>query len=435
MGIERYDTLFEDFLTNIVLTQDQANSIDTKLGETLSLFYGQYLPDLDVYAQGSYAMGTTVRPLTKQQSPFGVAGEYDIDIVLERDSWQGAVNALSSIKENLISEYAEKVDSKKRESCERVLHEEDDITEVGFHVDYVPIKQLSLQRHAAKRSEDKWFRSDSKRLIKWFNEYSSSYTFLPAIILVLKRIRDNAGLTNDFSSICITALTCLSYEDKGSYGDDLINVLDYCIAVFDVPYERLSITIEPLEDDLADRITPQQQDLILQFLMDARQKLETGFVTMDLDILRTVLSSSFPADLNKYPENLEALRNRKWGIETDGSLRQVEITEHGESGSFITKVRKRFIGAGEHLVFHANENDRHLYGIRWQVLNAAGSPKRRGSLFEAKGPSGEDGTSSNSFVNHETEQYTGEHWIKYYIYNKDNLRVVEIGKKFFVEVD
>ena len=94
MNLDEYDTLFEDYLTRIVLTREQADSIDSKLGDTLSLFLGYYEPDLEVYAQGSYAMGTTVRPLTRQQSPNDEAGEYDVDVVLERNSWQSAVSAL-----------------------------------------------------------------------------------------------------------------------------------------------------------------------------------------------------------------------------------------------------------------------------------------------------------------------------------------------------
>lgn len=44
------------------------------------------------------------------------------------------------------------------------------------------------------------------------------------------------------------------------------------------------------------------------------------------------------------------------------------------------------------------------------------------------------GKNSNEFINHETEQYSGEHWIKYYVYEKLSKRVVEIGRKFYVEV-
>ena len=66
-------------------------------------------------------------------------------------------------------------------------------------------------------------------------------------------------------------------------------------------------------------------------------------------------------------------------------------------------------------------------------MNAEGSDDRRGRLFEAKGKGGNK--NSNEFENWETESYDGVHWIKYFIYDKRSKKVVEIGKKFHVEVN
>jgi hypothetical protein len=433
MNRSRYDSLFEEYLTNIVLTRSQASTIDQMLGETLSLFATEYEGDVEIYSQGSYAMGTTVRPLTAQQSADGVAGEYDVDIVLERTAWADATSSLVNMRNVLSDEYSDKLDRKLRESCERVLHSTDENTEVAFHVDYVPIKSASTNRYAARRSTNEWFSSDTKQLVEWFTDVAGDNTFLPAIILMLKRMRDTAGLTNTLSSICITALVCSLYEDKFSYADDLINMLDGAIRVFNVPHHALTINIDPLEDDLASRIDATQQQRILTFLTDARKVLGEGFAETDLTKLRSVLSSSFPADINDYPVELEPLRQRGWGIETDGTLRKVEISEHQAKGTVVTRRWRKFAGVGEPLEFRANTYDRQQYGIRWQVLNAVGSPDVRGSLFEAHRVGG--GKNSNEFVNHETERYDGKHWIKYYIYDKLTKRVVEIGEKFFVEVD
>jgi hypothetical protein len=433
MSHSRYDSLFEEYLTNIVLTRSQASSIDQMLGETLSLFATEYEGDVEIYSQGSYAMGTTVRPLTAQQSADGVAGEYDVDIVLERTVWIDAANSLVNIRNVLSDEYSDKLDRKLRESCERVLHSTDDNTEVAFHVDYVPIKSTQYNRYAARRSTNEWFSSDTKQLVEWFSDVASESTFLPAIILILKRMRDTAGLTGTLSSICITALVCNLYENKFSYADDLIHVLDEAIRVFNVPHHALTITLDPLEDDLASRIDATQQRSILDFFTNARNVLVVGFAETDLTKLRSVLSSSFPADINDYPTELEPLRQRGWGIETDGTLRKVEISEHQSKGTVVTRRWRKFASVGEPLEFRANTYDRQEYGIRWQVLNAVGSPDVRGSLFEAHRVGG--GKNSNEFINHETERYDGKHWIKYYIYNKLTKRVVEIGEKFFVEVD
>lgn len=432
MNRSRYDSLFEEYLTNIVLTRSQANSIDQMLDETLSLFATEYEGDVEIYSQGSYAMGTTVRPLTAQQSPYGAAGEYDVDIVLERTTWTDAVNSLGNVRNVLSDEYSDKLDGKLRESCERVLHSTDDNTDVAFHVDYVPIKSAQTNRYATRRSTNQWFSSDTKQLVDWFSGVASDNTFLPAIILTLKRMRDTVGLTDTLSSICITALVCSLYENKFSYADDLMNILDGAIRIFNAPHDKLTITLEPLEDDLADRIDAAQQQNILDFLVNAQKMLSEGFAEVNLPKLRSVLSTSFPADINDYPIELEPLRQRGWGIETDGTLHKVGINEIQSKGTVVTRRWRKFAGVGEHLEFRANTYDRQQYGIRWQVLNAKGSPDIRGNLFEAHKTGG--GKNSNEFINHETERYDGKHWIKYYVYDKQTKRVVEIGEKFFVEV-
>jgi hypothetical protein len=416
MNLSRYDTLFEEYLTNIVLTRSQANSIDQKLIETLSLFAGEYQGDVELYSQGSYAMGTTVRPLTATQSPNGVAGEYDVDIVLERKSWGDGAGALGDVRNVLSNEYSEKLDKKLRESCERVLHAIDADTEVAFHVDYVPIKAIATARYAARRSKNEWFPSDTKQLVEWFQGIAESNTFLPAVILAIKRMRDAAGLTDTLSSICITALVCATYEDKFSYAGDLLGVIDGIIQIFDVPHSTLTITIEPLEDDLAGRIDANQQKVILDFFIKARSTLIEGFTNGDIAKVRSVLSVSFPVDINDFPVELEALRRRGWGIETDGSLRKTGITEHQAKGTVITRQWRKFAGVGEKLEFRANQYEKQQYGIRWQVLNAQSSPQVRGELFEAHAIGG--GKNSNEYINHETEQYDGTHWVKYYVYDK-----------------
>lgn len=435
MNLKNYDTLFEDFLTKLVLTKKQADAIEDKMEETLSLFLAEHEGDVEIYAQGSYAMGTTVRPLSKAQNPHGVAGEYDVDMVLQRSAWTSADESLKSVRSVLNDIYKDKVDGKLRETCERVFHDVDPNTEIGFHVDYVPIKLFAEGRHAAKRTPNKWFPSDTKHLAEWFNELSQNLTYLPSLILIIKRIRDTAGNSDLISSICITALVCNLYEEKQSYAEELLAILEGIVGVFDVPHQLLSIRLEPLEDDLADRIDEKQHTEILTFFKHVLDELSKAFTSGDIKTIRNILSTSFPANFENFPGELEPLRNRGWGIETNGSLKQVEISETGENGSLISRVRKKFYGAGEQLVFRANVYDKHSYGVRWQVLNEDGSPSRRGNLFSAKGPSGHEGSNSNEYVNYETESYNGEHWIKYYVYDKSTKRVVEIGEKFFVEVE
>lgn len=435
MTLARYDTLFEDFLQKIALTATQSNFIDVALEDAISLFMAQYNGDVEVYTQGSYTMGTIVKPLTANQSKNGNAGEYDIDIVLERGSWVGASDSLSSIRNVLLDEYEGKVDKKLRESCERVIHREFP-TEVIFHADYVSIRPFNDRRAVAKRSKDKWYYSDTKKLIECFKDnFADNYTFLPALIVILKRIRDYAELTDDLPSLCVTAVVCNNYADQGSYAGDLLFMLDKLKAVFSVPYDQRSIMLAPLgSENLAQKISATSYIKIRQLFESCLSALRVAFSVGEIDGVTGYLSDDFPTDLVKYPECLEPLRNRGWGIEMDDSLSHRDIEETLQKGRLVRSRWVRFFNTGERLTFKANKDYRldHNFGIRWQVLNSSKSKERRGDLFEARSVGG--GKNSNEFENHETETYNGEHWIKYFIYDKRTRKVVEVGEKYFVEV-
>lgn len=436
MALSRYDTLFETYVLNLALTKKQVSSINSKLEETLSLFLAEFEGDVDIFAQGSYAMGTTVRPLTANQSPTGKAGEYDIDIALERTSWGMARPTLQNLRQTLTEEYGSLVDDKERETCERVHHDIDGDTEVSFHVDYVPIKNTGI-RNAAKRTNNEWFPSDTKDLIEWFEGYSDYYLFLPATVLMLKRMRDYANLTDKIPSICITALACIHYEEQESYGDDLIHLLDKIASHLSVPYSDFSISIEPVNDDLASKISESDYSTLRLFFSQASTNLKRAFESGDMETIRSVLSKAFPSDISDYPDFLVPLRSRALGIELNGSLKFVDIEEDQGRGYHVRKGVRKFFGSGETLSFRATEKDRTKYGVRWQVLNSEQSPEgsRRGNLFKARGADGVEGSSSNRFVNHEKEEYDGEHWIKYYTFKKSTRKVVEIGRKFYVAVE
>lgn len=214
---------------------------------------------------------------------------------------------------------------------------------------------------------------------------------------------------------------------------DLLWILKEAIATFNVAHDDLSIRIEPLEDDLANKIDASMQAKILAFLVKSYEDLSKGFEEADTTKLRDVLSGAFPSNIDEFPDEQEPLRRRGWGIETDGSLKEVDIAEIRQHGRMVSRNMQKFFGKGEQLEFHATPYEKSEYGIRWQVLNARGSKEVRGNLFPAKTAGGHK--NSNEFVNHETESYDGVHWIKYFIYSKMTKRVVEIGKRYTVAVE
>ncbi len=99
MNGSKFDTIFEDFIKRLVLTKTQKNRIDTTLSTARTIF-----DDIDVRMQGSFATGTTTKPLTEHTSKNGKAGEYDADIALLSRNWEAdSVEALNITRSVLTS--------------------------------------------------------------------------------------------------------------------------------------------------------------------------------------------------------------------------------------------------------------------------------------------------------------------------------------------
>ncbi len=438
MNLSRFDAALEEYLQHICLTKQQASLIDHCLTDSFSFLQGSF-PDADIYAQGSYALGTVVKPLTERQSKSGIAGEFDVDIVTERAVWMGATSSLESLRVVLLDEYGGLVDAKRRIRCERVNFGSYDDTGVSFHADYVPIKDVNLERYAPHRAKDIWEPSDTKALVEWFRCTISEgeMRFLPAIVLFLKRIRDYAGLTDALSSICILALAYDGYADTGSYAGDLLDALTRICERSRTPREELNITMPTQLDNLAAKITESDYCRIRTSFQQALNVLSEEFKASvpTVSKIRQYLSDDFPADLEEFPNCLESLRSRGFSINLDGDLERASIKEALNLNQQRTKYRSCFFGRGQQLRFDADEKYRRLgYSIRWQVLNSSTSVERRGELFEARKKNGYQ-TNSNKFVNFETISYSGAHWVRYYVYDPATKQVIAISDKYYVDVN
>lgn len=437
-NLGRYDTLFEDYLQNIALTSEQTSRIDEVMEDAAALFMSEY-NDMEIYAQGSYAIGTLVRPLTEHQSKNGIAGEYDIDLALQREGWGGARDTLNEVRKTLQDTYQENIDPLTHNSCERVHHYEDSTTGVKFHADYVPIlHEFGKQRHAANRRGNSWFLSDTRKLVDWFHSYRQDKPFLQALIVTLKRVRDYAGLADILPSIWIVSIACSDYKDSGSYFGDLIWATNKVTEIFSFPCNNIVISLPTTGENLAAKLTEVNRQKILEFFVALQNMLNNELINKespDIKEIRKYLSDAFPCLVSEYPDFLESLRSQGFSIELDGSLKIYNLREI-ENKHYQPKNNScQFKEKGKELKFVADEAyDGRLYDTRWQVLNAAGSPHRRGTLFKAKSKSGREGHSENIFVNWETESYDGMHWIRCYIFDRITKRVIAISRKFYVRV-
>lgn len=432
MTNKRYDATFEIFLANIALTNTQANNLDAKVAEMLGFFYSAY-DDVNIYLQGSYATGTTVKPLTENQ---GGPGEYDVDIVIERTGWTGAEDALVDLEELFLSDddYKDLIASDKKESCVRLEFGVDPNTGVGLHVDVVPILNVSGVKKVARRTDDIWEESDSESLINWTNGFFAKNEFAKATLLALKRLRDVGDYTIELTSIVMLSLMKDYYVDTGSYFDDLIGLLDKINTVFSRGLDDIEVN-NPINsaESLLKKWKKNPNDFVnlRNYLKLASDTLIDGLAVESTTGLREVLSTDFP--LNFQEENIESLRSEGVQIDLSGKLKYASYIKayapYSKPGQNMFEIL--FFERSKSIRFTATEFDPGQQ-IVWQVNNAHGGWDKRGNFFDAMASGGGPGSSLDPAVNEETEQHLGSHWIRYVAIQDKTARV--ISRPFTVRV-
>lgn len=429
-----FDTSFEQFLANIVLTESQANRIDDALTSISTLFLEEFEGDVEIYVQGSFATNTTVKPLTDAQSVHG-PGEFDIDIVLEKKNWKDAVTALEIIEKTLLenTSYSSKVSSTKKQSCVRLEYAPNEATGVGFHVDIVPIIHEFGSRRVAIRNGNIWKISDSIKLIEWTKTKQGQLPYLTASILMLKRLRDMARLTEDITSIVLFSLLDECYAQQSTYADDLTDCIKKINNKLSVGIDNLNIT-NPVnkEEDLVGkwRSNPNIFYNVLKFFNTINEYIPVAIDDQATDVLRELISDDFPLEV--LPEYVKSLRSIKITVAGADEIKKGKIEATSRFGKKVSGNIYIFFERNKPIKFVAKgtgigEN------ILWQVANDPRSESVRGGYFQARELDGGFGSSADPRINHENETYPGKHWIRFVSYDSDN-HLSTLSNKFFVEV-
>lgn len=222
MTLTKYDESIENYYEAISLSQSQLDRIDS-VSATMSAIMLTEHPDSEIYAQGSFSTDTLVKPLTSTQSD-GNPGEFDVDIVVERE-WDGARSSLEDTASTL--KKAGKNPDESKQKCVRVDYA-DEPSGVRFHVDIVPtrLKSGSGGREVPNRETDAWDASDAKYFADWFNSRCNEQPKLRKIAVILKRLRDLNGQTDNLKSITVLTLAEKYYSDNDSLMTDLLATLD-----------------------------------------------------------------------------------------------------------------------------------------------------------------------------------------------------------------
>lgn len=416
------DTVFEDFIKKIVLTQTQKDRIDKTLETAQDIF-----DKAVVKIQGSFATGTTVKPLSEHTSSDGIAGEYDADIVLLSTNWnENSEIALTNIKTILLQHYESKVDSKKRNSCERVYFDSDN-TGVIFHADFVPLLD-ETQIKCADRESRRWRESRTFEVIDRYLKFDQENNYATSCLLIFKRLRDYAGLGKNLPSIVLLALHINFYKEGASYCDDLILMCDKAIEILKTNNPIFIISddgLYQLTEDLSEKIESKSE--IIGLLENFRKSL----VDLSIDTLEDIqeyLSVEFPTNANQYPIEMESLRKYGLAYDTRNGFSEYELITSDHSNRFYRLVSRGMIfNQPVKIIFkvknHRELNASKVLSARWRITNdPIKSPNDIRGVLLGKG-------TGNEFIHsNETAKYNGIHRAEVFVTRRGSRKVIGTGR-------
>lgn len=291
MNLDKFDEPFEKYLEAITLTATQERQINSALESVLALALTAF-PEAEVYAQGSFATDTMAKPLTSKQGG-GSAGQYDIDIAIESEAWDGAVDTLDDLANAVEDDdtFGTLTVDKTKNSCVRVEYPEDK-TGVAFHIDLVPTKLENGKRAVPDRDAGGWKPSDAKQFAEWFNGKAEAQPGLRQIAVILKRLRDLNGLTDNLKSIMLLALVERSYYTNGTIMGDLMSVLDGVVTLLSSA-DQPSFLANPVNsgENLSNGIDDYQA--VRSFIVSTRDKLLSATSSDDASALKEVFGTGF----------------------------------------------------------------------------------------------------------------------------------------------
>lgn len=480
------DTRFNDFLTNVAESLD----IPDTLYEEATLKYeevaiwlsdeggdlAQYAPD--IYAQGSFRLGTVVQPVTENC-------EYDIDLVCRLDLAKESTTQ-KDLKNKIGDRLKANADFAKRLSSSRRCWNLTD--ERQFHMDVLPsianveqppdgILLTDTELHFWQKSNPKeyseWFhratvvqfqriREDLARSLNASIEEVPEWrvkTPLQRAVQILKRHRDlmfQHDLENRPISIILTTLAARAYSNQGNVADALRNL------AFDMPkYIQnrngrwwVENPVEP-DENFADKWNekPERRLAFLRWMVAVQQNVaeasradtlikasaalgrtlganavsegQTRYLT-SLGVLTSTASTALVPLANvsssvTHVQPLIWLLQPRYKVEVKGGL-YPKI-----SGKRIADLARRKIPKGMWLKFAVKTNAPWPYTVKWQVVNtgpeAAVAGQLRGDYYDSASIGGD--------VRWETTKYSGVHWVEAFII-KDGICVARSGRTHVV---
>lgn len=457
---------------------DRSVTSYTALGEYLN---NQYDKKVEVYTQGSFRLGTVIRPLNDED-------EYDLDLVCEiKDRIRLDAKTLKKDIGNLLADskrYSERLEEKKR--CWRIEYSD----EAHFHIDITPavtnpniIKALLITNkenngnytftfsnpkgfsdwfEKRKLSEDAFKRSVLLRMagVEPVNTDNHRNKFpLQRAIQILKRHRDimfELNPDNKPISIIITTLAALSYDGEIGVYDSIKNILEK-MSEYIVFRSGKYYILNPVDtqENFADKwnAKPEKAKAFFKWLSKAKNDIYSLANSSNEDY--TNLENFFGETVvSRAALNLDQgmLSSEKMAISTETPLIQIALkAPHRKKPFFqLPKYRRLMIRAvvtqfdngypyinngtpipkNRGIDFYALVSPALIkgdYSVYWQIVNTGEEARNAQALR------GDFVMETNSLKHHEDTLYKGTHYVIAYLMRSG--KCIAMSNEFIVNIE
>lgn len=488
---KQLETLLEDYANNLGITDAQRDNAIAKyetIGSWLSSgeFFREYAPI--IYPQGSFALGTVVRPAAGE--------EFDLDIIVQLT--QGDI--LKSSKEIKAAVNARLSEDNRDNPC---LHADKKSCSMcytlsfpkQFSMDVVParyedtdtIKHRKLKHPEKARFLDtaikvvnraeQWLDSNPKGYIKWFDEISKESRHKGAVLImnemaplpankvrtplqnmvqILKKHASEMFASDALrqykpESIAITTLAALSYKREYSLYDALCNFKSNALNIMGNEL-KLENPANPGEwfsqmwenDEVKKKYLKKWLDAVDSFIRNmVNMDVETDIQFLNKAFTKerlTDLESDIPLVLREHSEYQKCLRSISLPCNVSHAAAPKEAKNIKYHVDIIPKIKidsiwrdfNKFsifpLPKNKSLLFEAVTNCPSPYKVRWQIVNTGDEARAAGCLRGEILDCANDANSNRITIRRESTLYAGVHWIQCYVLDNSGMIVAESSK-------
>lgn len=411
----------------------------------------KYKPN--IYIQGSFKLGTAIKPLTED-------GSYDIDLVCTFDKIQKneiTQSKLKNITGKVVKDYVESNNMKKQPNdgkrCWTITY----VDEKNFHVDILPsllngkLKEIVItdkENRDYNIISNNWEVSNPKAYSEWFRqisqykEYRQQYalansknieevpfyrikTPLQRVVQLLKRhaevmFENNMKLKP--SSVIITTLVAKAYDKVSKQNQNFIDIIKKIISQLEHEINYINekpCVLNPVDENenLSSKWSDENyflefQNWIKQLKFDFSVTYHIGNEKEEFNLIkRSMCKQKFSTEVEQSMELLPYHLKPKWEMNL---WKKVEIKTIIYQNGFLPKKLSsgESVCKGINVRFEAISENIKLYDIYWQITNtgfeAQQANQLRGDFYNSELIEGKR-------IRKEFTSYTGKHYVEAFL--------------------